>query len=300
MKIRAYAGPSDDAQIARVRQAALTVDGDVWLPGPDLGATSAETFVVAEDAGQVVGFGGLDRWTEDDGTEMFLVTGSVQPTHRGRGHGSALLAHQEALAASLGSGLPHQQLGGNADDTQPGSRQLLLDHGYRLAFTVVALRQATADATPPTALPPGLEIRPVLAEHQPRIHAAIVECFTGSRQGFVPVDYDTHLAEIRDTELWAVAWDGDEIAGLATAERQDDGVADSPWVAVRPAYRRQGLALALVTRSLAAMREHGVVVATIRTVAENSNRTVDLYQRAGYRVVHRMPRYRKPLPAASA
>ncbi|WP_196279478.1 GNAT family N-acetyltransferase [Catellatospora vulcania] len=114
------------------------------------------------------------------------------------------------------------------------------------------------------------------------------------------MDYDTYLAGVRDTELWAVAWAGDEIAGLATAERTGSRSADSPWVAVRPAYRRQGLALALVTRSLAAMREHGVTYAAIRTVAENPHRTVALYERAGYEVGRRMPRYRKPLTAVSA
>ncbi|GAA2383140.1 N-acetyltransferase [Catellatospora methionotrophica] len=282
-----------------MRQAALAVDGAVWLPGPDVGVTPAETFVVAEDAGEIIAFGGLDRWTEDDGTELFLITGCVHPEHRGRGHGSALLAHQEARAAAAGSGLPHQQLGGNADDSQPGSRRLLLDHGYRLAFTVVELRCLPADGTAPTALPAGLRIRPVLAEHQPKIHAAIVECFTGSHHGFRPVDYDTHLAEVRDTELWTVAWDGDEIAGVVTAERRGSRAVDSPWVAVRPAYRRQGLALALVTRSLAAMREYRLTYASIRTVAENPHRTVDLYERAGYQVTQRMPRYRKPLSAAT-
>ncbi|WP_144126743.1 GNAT family N-acetyltransferase [Catellatospora sichuanensis] len=299
MGLRAYTGPDDDEQITRVRQAAQAVDGDVWLPGPGDDVPD-DACVVAEDAGEVVGFGRLDRWTEDDGTEMFLVTGCVHPAHRGRGHGTAMLRRQEAYAASIGSGAPHQVLGGNADDSQPGARQLLLDHGYRVAFTLVDLSRPVADAAAPSALPPGLRTRPVLAEHQPQIHAAITECFTDSRHGFVPVDYDTHLAAVRDTELWAVAWDGDEIAGLVTSEREGDGVADSPWVAVRPAYRRKGLASALLTHSLAAMRKHGVAVATIRTVAENPHRTVDLYERSGYRIVRRMPRYRKPLAAASA
>lgn len=297
MALRAYAGPADDEQIERVRQAALAVDGDVWLPGPG-GDLPAEACVVAEAAGEIVGFGRLDRWTEDDGTEMFLVAGFVHPAHRDGGHGTAMLRRQEAYAASLGSGAPHQVLGGNADDSQPGSRRLLLDHGYRVAFTVVDLSRPVAAAAP-EALPPGLLIRPVLAEHQPRIHAVIAECFTDSGHGFMPTDLDTHLAGVRDTELWAVAWDGDEIAGLVISEREGDGVADSSWVAVRPAYRRLGLASALLTHSLAAMREHGVAVATIRTVAENPHRTVQLYEKAGYRVVRRMPRYRKPLAAAS-
>ncbi|GAB4059918.1 GNAT family N-acetyltransferase [Catellatospora paridis] len=300
MGLRAYAGPDDDEQIERVRQAVLAVDGDGWLPGPDGGEVPAEACVVAEDAGEVVGFGRLDRWTEDDGTEMFLVTGCVHPDRRGRGHGTAMLRRQEAYAASLGSGAPHQVLGGNADDDRPGARQLLLDNGYRVAFTLVDLSRPVADAAAPAALPAGLRTRPVLAEHQPLIHAAITECFTGSGDGFVSPDYDSYLAAVRDTDLWAVAWDGDEVAGLVTSEREDGGRADSPWVAVRPAYRRRGLASALLARSLAAMREHGVTVATIRTVAENPHRTVDLYQRAGYRIVRRMPRYRKPLASVSA
>ncbi|MEU8003514.1 GNAT family N-acetyltransferase [Catellatospora sp. NPDC049111] len=297
MGLRGYAGPGDDEQIERVRQAALAVDGDVWLPGPD-GDLPGEARVVAQDGGEIVGFGRLDRWTEDDGTEMFLATGFVHPAHRDRGHGTAMLRRLEAYAGTLGSGAPFQVLGGNADDSQPGSRQLLLDHGYRVAFTVVDLSRPVAAADEPAAPTPGLEVRPVLAEHHPRIHAAITECFTDSRLGFVSVDYDTYFAGVRDTELWAVAWDGDEIAGLVISEREGDGVADSSWVAVRPAYRRRGLASALLGRSLAAMREHGVGVATIRTVAENPNRTVQLYERVGYQVVRRQPRYRKPLTAA--
>ncbi|MEV4411679.1 GNAT family N-acetyltransferase [Catellatospora sp. NPDC049609] len=290
MELRAYERTDDEA-LDRVWRAARAVDGDVSLPGPgDLGASG----LVAVADGDVVGYSRLDRWTEADGTEMFLVTGCVDPAHRGRGHGTALLRRQEAQAVAIGGATPQAMLGGNADEGHADAQELLRDNGYQVAFTLVRLRRpVTAVPIPP--LPDGLRLRPVRAEHHPAIHAAIDECFTGDRLGFVTVDYDEYLAGVSDTDLWVVAWDGDEVAGLVVNEREDDGVVDSPWVAVRPAYRRRGLASALLARSLASMREHGVTTACLRTVAENPHGTVSLYERAGYQVVQRLPRFRKPL-----
>jgi ribosomal protein S18 acetylase RimI-like enzyme len=40
----------------------------------------------------------------------------------------------------------------------------------------------------------------------------------------------------------------------------------------------------------------GVRTVTLTTVLENPNRTVALYEQAGFRVTRRHPRYRKPMP----
>lgn len=297
--LRTYAGPADDTAIGRVRRAVLAADGDGWLPGPDDDEGPPQACGIAEVDGEVVGFTWLRHWTEADGTELYLVLGCVDPAHRGRGAGSALLGRQEAYAASLAAGSDRAVLGANAGEHRPDARQLLLDHGYRVAFTVVQLSRAVADPVAPAVLPDGLQIRPVLDAHQPMIHAAITECFDDAGQGMMPVPYDGYLADVRDTELWVVAWAGDEVAGLVTAERRDDGSVDSPWVAVRPAYRRRGLGRALMARMLAGLRAHGVATAVITTHAENPHGSVALYEQAGYRVVDRQPRYRKPMPPLS-
>jgi mycothiol synthase len=70
---------------------------------------------------------------------------------------------------------------------------------------------------------------------------------------------------------------------------------DTPWVAVLPAWRRRGVARALLQRSLRLLADQGVQKAIIRTVEENTNQTVALYEEAGYRVTARHPRYAKPL-----
>ena len=74
---------------------------------------------------------------------------------------------------------------------------------------------------------------------------------------------------------------------------------DTPWVAVLPAWCRRGVARILLQRSLRRLAEHGVTTATIRTVQENTNHTVALYQEAGYRVTARHPRYAKPIAQAA-
>jgi mycothiol synthase len=284
MRVRPYAGVTDDDNIATVRRAAAAVDGDLRLPGPG----DPESCLIAESDGVVVGFSWLVRWTEDDGTEVFLLVGCVDPAHRGQGHGTDLLRHQEAYAVSLGAGAAHQVLAGNADDHHPGSRDLLLDNGFRLAFTVVDL----------ACDPPGLTVRDVRPEHHPQLHAVIAECFAGTGNGFEHLDYDRYLADARDTDLWTVAWDGDQVAGLVTDERRPDGTVDSPWVAVPAAYRRRGVATALLRHNLATLRRAGVTEALLTTVAENENNTVGMYECAGYRVVQRHPRFRKPLGAS--
>ena len=69
-------------------------------------------------------------------------------------------------------------------------------------------------------------------------------------------------------------------------------------MAVLPRRRRQGLASALLRRNFALLAAHGIREARIRTVQENPNHTVSLYERVGYRITGRHPRYAKPLSFA--
>lgn len=64
-------------------------------------------------------------------------------------------------------------------------------------------------------------------------------------------------------------------------------------VSIRPAYRRKGLARALLTRALHEVRSHGVKVIRINTVGEYKTRTCDLYRSVGFELVKMFPRYRK-------
>lgn len=145
------------------------------------------------------------------------------------------------------------------------------------------------------ALPAGLALRPVREQDQPHIHRTLRICFADAGHGQHTQSYRDYLDDVRDVELWLIAWDGDEVAAVLINERKADGSVDTPWVAVLPGWRRRGVARALLQRSLRLLADHGIKEATIRTVQENTNHTVTRYEQAGYRVTARHPRYAKPL-----
>jgi GNAT superfamily N-acetyltransferase len=71
------------------------------------------------------------------------------------------------------------------------------------------------------------------------------------------------------------------------------GLLNAGIISVRPAWRRQGLARALLTRALWDLRGRGVDVIRLNTVAEFRTRALDLYYSVGFRVLKEFPRHRK-------
>jgi mycothiol synthase len=306
-RIRPYAGPADLPAIARVRALIRAHEGEVWLPGPDEPRLPDPTHCLIVESGQaVVGYSWFDWWTEVDGTRLYLLLGWVDPAQRRRGIGQAVLARQESFArraASLHSGPGSALFGGNADDCQPDTRELLLANGYTVAFTVVRMERELDGELERIALPAGLKLKPVRLDHHPAIHAAIEECFATSRHGHVArtfAEYQSDLVDGADLSLWSVAWDGDQVAGAVIGTIGADGNGRTNWVLVRPPWRRRGLAMALLADCHANMAAAGLSTTRLTTVAENVNRTVSLYEAARYRLVRRQPRYRKPIAAAAS
>jgi len=306
--LRAYQGADDVQGIQAVRVAVRRAEGDLWLPGPDGEddlATAQPFCLVAADieTGGIVGFTWMHWWDEADGTRLYLLSGCVEPRWRRRGVGTAILRWQEerATAFDRAESAPAavRAFGVNAAPHQAANLALLTAQGYRIAFTVVELTcdpraHRDGDIGP---LPAGLVLRTVDRTHHPLIHEVIEECFAGSRDGHQSRAYEEYLRDVRDVGLWCVAWDGDEIAAVVVNELGPDRTATTPWVAVRPAWRRRGVGLALMRHTLRALADQGVRSARLATVQENPHNSVGLYERAGYTVTARQPRYRKPFPS---
>jgi ribosomal protein S18 acetylase RimI-like enzyme len=305
LAFRFFQGEADFPAIEAVREAVRTVDGDLWLPGPDTDAVCnpAQDCLLAEVEGQVVGYTWLTWWEEMNGTKLYLHLGWLVPEWRRKGIGRALLRWQEQRLRQIALKQPTAKpcmFGGNADETQPGNRALLLSEGYTVAFTFVWMTcQIPTEPIQLTPLPDGLEIRPVEREHLPAIYAANEEAFSESHDSLE--SYETWLRKPGgpdlDTSLWVVAWDGDEIAGHVISTSDEEG-AHTPWVGIRRAYRRRGLGKALMTRMLQRCQERGIQQADIGTVAENPGKSAHLYESVGYQIVSRHPRYRKPMSAS--
>jgi len=95
---------------------------------------------------------------------------------------------------------------------------------------------------------------------------------------------------------------GDEIVGQVLNRIDPEANAElgikRGWVnsvGVRRAWRRQGIARALVAESLRVLRDRGMTSAGLGVDAENANGALGVYEATGFRVVRTERVYRKPL-----
>ena len=114
----------------------------------------------------------------------------------------------------------------------------------------------------------GLEIRPVTEDQWRTIFDAENEAFRdhwGHRE-MTDDDFRTTFGQAElDTDLWVVAWDGDQVAGVVQnwvwpEENERLGV-ERGWlehISVRRPWRRRGLARAITAASLVKLRERGL------------------------------------------
>lgn len=105
-----------------------------------------------------------------------------------------------------------------------------------------------------------------------------------------------------DPALWQVAWAGDEVAGMVLnfvprEENETLGLSRG-WtdpICVRRPWRRQGLARALILRSLRMFRKLGYKEAALGVDTQNPNGALQLYESCGFRPYRRSITLRRAL-----
>jgi mycothiol synthase len=275
------------------------------LHQPDFDA--GRDMLVAEIDGSLVG-GTQHTVRVRAGSVHHEFAGWVRPANRRHGIGRALLRWAEARsreAAEAWAGPEPHVYNSWVSERQPGAIALFESEGYeRVRYGFMMVRPLT-EPIPDAALPEGLEVRPVKEDDHRRIWDADVEAFRDHWEPAEPTEKDYigwYSTPGIDTSLWRVAWDGDEVAGsvlnfIFPEENEKLGVRRG-WLAhisVRRAWRRRGLAGALIAESLRELRAHGLEEAALGVDAENPSGALRLYESFGFRR-HRMGiSFRKPL-----
>jgi mycothiol synthase len=264
----------------------------------------------AEINGHVIGATLVERIVRD-GTPMYSMEGFVDPDYRRHGLGSALLdwtIHRVRQRAATEDPGVNVTVEGGAEDKETGHRALLARAGFEPVRHFFLMRRPSLDDVPDAPLPAGLEIRPVTPDQRRAIIAAEFEAFRdhwGSREMTEEsVQRTLGMAEL-DTDLWVVAWDGDQIAGAVenwiwSEENEKLGVKRG-WlerISVRRPWRRRGLARAITALSLIRLREAGLEEAMLGVDSENPNGALGLYEGLGFEVHSRSAAYRRPLDPA--
>lgn len=227
--------------------------------------------------------------------ERLSTDGYVHPELRGRGVGSRIVELAEARARERGIvALRNATLHADA-----AGRALLEGRGY--AFQRAFLRMAIELDAEPAAprVPEGLRLEPFELADARAVHAAIEESFA-EHWGSLPETFEAWRArrlEKVDPTLWLVVKDGDEIAAVSANDWKRFG---SGWIGalgVRPAWRRRGLAEALLLASFREFHRRGETRIALAVDSENPTGAVALYERAGMRAIWRADVYEKRLAA---
>ena len=99
-----------------------------------------------------------------------------------------------------------------------------------------------------------------------------------------------------DSALWAIAWDGDQIAGFSL-NRFRMGIGWVGTLGVRRPWRKKGLGLALLQYSFGEFYKRGNPTVGLGVDASNPTGATRLYQRAGMHVASEFLMYEKELRA---
>ncbi|HVM30945.1 MAG TPA: GNAT family N-acetyltransferase [Candidatus Limnocylindrales bacterium] len=317
--LRPYAGEGDVAHTVRVANAEMAADGirehvtveerlahyrhanELFDPRRDV--------TLAEVDGVVVAYG-VREWvdTTDGVHREYRIDGSADPEWRRRGIGAALLAEniQQArrLAASHDTGR-RKVLGSWSGATQTGDIALLERSGFRQVRWFFEMTRPTLDDIPEVPMPDGIEVREVKAADTKAVWDADVEAFQDHWGGFDGSEQSMRRfmdSPEFDPSLWVIAFDGEQIAGgvingIYPEENEALGLRRG-WldsVFTRRAWRRRGLARALIARSLLKLRQRGMSSAVLGVDADNPTGALGLYESVGFRVSHRAIAWRRQL-----
>ena len=313
---RPFRDASDYARLADLATSANTHDRIPWVPTArqietDIGTKKSidptRDILFAEVAGHVVGSTKVDRIVRDEGP-MYDMEGYIQPEFRRHGLGGALLAwtleriRERAAVEDPGVNVTVET---GSEDLETGHRALLAAAGFEAVRHFFLMHRPSLDDVPDASLLQGLEVRPVTPDQRRPIIAAEFEAFR-DHWGSRPMTEDSvqttlKMAEL-DTDLWVVAWDGDEIAGVVEnwiwTEENEKLEVKRGWlerISVRRPWRRRGLARALTAMSLVRLRDAGLDEGMLGVDSENQNGALGLYQGLGFEIHSRAAAYRRAL-----
>jgi ribosomal protein S18 acetylase RimI-like enzyme len=273
-----------------------------------------EDLQLVEVDGEAIGWKNV-FWLEDKGGRRnYWHAGWVLPEWRGRGIGKAMMLHSERLlvetakthlaAGQITAGAAFFRT--RAAGAQTDLQALLSGLGYAPVRHSYNMVRPHLEDIPNLPLPPGIEIRPAHPEQYRQIWRAAAEAFSdhfGANDTIKDEDYDWWLAQpYFQPELWQVAWDGDEVAGMIlnyipeNENREFNRLRGyTEEISVRKPWRRRGLARALHARSLKLLREHGMQEAALSVDTENETGALRLYESMGFRQVRHSILFDKPL-----
>lgn len=267
--------------------------------------------LIAEVDGLMVAYSRVTWWEEEaTGCRIYQSFGFVRPEWRRKGLGRAILHHNQRRLREIASNHAAEKeatrfFEGFTTNFQVGNHALLKSEGYQPVRYGFMMVRPYVENVPDLPLPPGIEVRPARPEQYRQIWDASQEAFR-DHWGYVEPQEEDYQGWLGDKsfqpDLWQVAWDGNEVAGMILNYIDHDenetyhrkrGWTES--ISVRRPWRRKGLARALLARSIKMHRDLGMTETALGVDAENPNGALQLYESMGYQTIRELTTYRMPM-----
>jgi mycothiol synthase len=275
------------------------------LPEFDL---ATATRVAVDKTGKLIGY--IEIWDIDELPVNIWVWGRVHPDNEGQGIGTALMNWAENRARHALERVP--------DDIKVAIRSGIFSN-YEPALEFLRDRDMQPirqfytmaidlDEEPPVPQwPQGISVRPMTGKDEARQVVTAVRDAFRDHWGHVEQPFEQELErwihfmnhdENFDPNLWFLAMDGDEIAGISLCTRQSREDPAMAWIntlGVRRPWRRQGLGLALLHYSFGQFFQLGKARVGLGVDASSLTGATRLYERAGMRPIRQFNTYEKVL-----
>ena len=264
--------------------------------------------IIAEVLGEPIAYGRISSEPGPEGGTVYWHVVHVVPERRSTGLRLSMFRFNESEIRSLAIGKEAQApivYKVWALDEPNDWREIVVGEGYAPSLHFFEMIRPDFSNIPDTPLPDGLELRPARPEDYLKIWNASKEAFRG-KPWFVDASYDEKYydawrnATSFQPGLWKVAWDGNEVAGMARNEVSPEldrafGTkrGHTQHLSVIPRWRKKGLGKALLAESLKMMRDLGLEEASLDVETQSTTGEVHLYESVGYQVRRKYAHYVK-------
>jgi GNAT superfamily N-acetyltransferase len=264
--------------------------------------------IVRTGKGRLVGYAEL--WDTHDPLVHTWYWARVHPDFEGQGIGTYLFEWAEKTSYESMARAPKEAQfameAGTPSTYQPAAN-LLKGSGMKLKRHFYTMMINLDDKPDLLQLSDNIVIRPMRdKEELPVVVRAIEDAFQ-DHYGYVENSYEAeftfwnHVVETDpsfERELWFLAMDGDQIAGVSLCWPKHGGDENFGWVATlgvcRP-WRRQGLGLALLKHSFNELYTRGKNRVGLGVDADSLTGATRLYEKAGMHVARQFDVYEKEL-----
>lgn len=280
-----------------------------------LAAISTNSIALVRPDGSLIAWGNVYERLTGASTRRVFVWGRTHPEARGRGIGSAVVGWMTARGEEILAGQPDdlpRYMEAFAGTDRADAIGLFGLHGFAPVRWYFDMRRPFTEPLPDPVELDGLRLVcysegadiPDLSERVRQAHNEAFLDHWGSEPLTVE-DWDHNFVgnPTFRPDLSLLVLDGDEIAAYSVNYVAEDdwaatGIRDG-WVGqlgVRRAWRKRGLATALLVRSMEVFRSAGLEAATLGVDTENPSGAVGIYERVGFRPFKQSVRFRRPFP----